>query len=408
MHLKPEIKNSSSSTPDLNVLLIFLVALLLRIGVMALMPLYPARDVLPGYNDEPLHLHYVEHIAAGNSWPIWTESGDSLNYLTDAFIHPPTYYSISAPMYRLFEVVQDGWGLYGVRIMSMIFGLIAGLMIYHTALLAFNDSRIATGAMAAGLLAPNAVIFTSITTNDALLYCFSAMALHSLIYLRLGKGGITRELLTAGFIAAAVWTKMSGLTLIPLAWFAAQPWAEAPKRWRSRVRVLLLVIMLIMPLMARNIAHYGQIVPGQRTPLAEEYWPEQAVGGSGGGVTHPVDSVKLLLRYAAVPLMDVWGSLPEKGVSLLWTLFWLVIFSTGACLQIRRKPLDYLYVAAILLVVLGLIYHNLKLYQVEFRLLTPAFPAMAIITSIGADRLKIPPLIQGFIWCVPLILIPFF
>jgi len=370
------------------------------------MPEYPDRTILPGYNDEPLHLHYVKHMASGGDWPIW--SPDSLNHLTDAYIHPPVYYSFTAPAFKLGEWIKTGWGLYAARLVSVIFGIVAGLFIYRIALLWFDDRSIAAGALAAGLLAPNAIMFTSIVTNDSLLYCFSALAIHSLVQCRLGKSGVWRDVLTGGYIAAAVWVKMSGLTLIPLAWFAASPAARAGDRWLRRVRVFLIAIMLIMPLLLRNVAFYGSFVPGQRTPLSEEYWPEKAVGAYGGAVSHPISAVKTCLRLAAVPLMDVWGSIFEKGFSMLWVLVGGGVFLAGVHLLIGRPPRDYIFVMAVALVVMGFIWHNIRLYQVEFRLMMPAFPAMAMLAAKGAAELKIPVWVQVIFWCLPILLMPFF
>jgi hypothetical protein len=287
-------------------------------------------------------------------------------------------------------------------------GLIAGLFIYHTALLLFNDRYTAISALAIALLAPNAVFFTSIATNDALLYCMAALTLHSIVVCRSGSCNALRQVITGGFIAAAVWSKMSGLTLLPLAWFAATPSATKEQHWRSRARVFIVALMLIMPLIARNIINYGQPIPGQQTPLAERYWPEKAVGVSGGAIQHPLPAVKTCLRLAAVPLMELWGSQLEKWTSTIWLLFWGVVFSIGLILILIKPLRDYLLPVALGCVILGFIWHNIRLYQVEFRLLMPAFAALAIITARGAGMLKLPVALQVVLMIPPIILMPFF
>ncbi|MDP8240108.1 MAG: hypothetical protein P9X24_13545 [Candidatus Hatepunaea meridiana] len=372
------------------------------------MPLYPASHILPGYNDEPLHLQYVKFIGSGGGLPVWEYSSDSLNYLTDAYIHPPAYYFLTVPFYTIAETLQEGWGLYGPRFVSIIFGLIAGFFIYKTALLWFKDERIATGALAAGLLAPNAVFFTSIVTNDSLVYCLSAIAVFYVVLCRLSRGEVSKQIITAVFIAGAVWAKMSGLTLIPLAWFAASPDLPNRDKWLVRVRILLVIIVLISPLLIRNLVVYDQFVPGQRTPLADEYWPEHAVGVSGGAVFHPVSAIATCLRLSAVPFMDIWGSLLEKGISSTWVLFWGCILLLGTYRMIRKKPKDYTLLATVALVVIGFLWHNIGLYQVEFRLFMPAFPAMAVIVASGAAAMRLPSLVQALLWCLPLLLMPFF
>jgi len=390
------------------VLLILLIAFTVRLYLLIALPLYPDKGILPGYNDEPLHLHYVEHIASGGEWPTWIASPDSLNYLTDAYVHPPLYYSIGVPFFRLGEKINDGLGLYSVRLLSIILGLIAGLFIYRTTLLLFNDRYTAISALAIALLAPNAVFFTSIVTNDALLYCLSALTLHSLVICHRGGCNALRQVITGSFIAASIWSKMSGLTLLPLAWFAAAPSGAKEQRWRSKARVFIVAVMLIMPLVARNIINYGQPVPGQQKPLADQYWPEKAVGVAGGAVLHPVQAVKTCLRLAAVPLMDLWGSRLEKGTSAIWLAFWGIVLLTGLISILLKPPRDYLLPAALGCVILGFIWHNIHLYQVEFRLLMPAFPALAVISARGAGSLKLPIAIQIILLLMPTVLLTFF
>jgi len=380
------------------------LGLALRLSFAWMTPLFPDRSILPGYNDEPLHLFYVQHLAAGGGIPVWGVSADTSEHLAGEFTQPPLYYATASSPYKLGEALHNGWGMYLARLVSVICGLVAALFTYRIATLWFrNDGGnvIALGAFAAMLLAPNAVVFSSIVTNDALLMALSALSLYSIIRCRSESTSVTRQFLTGLFIAAAVWTKLSGLLLIPLIWFAAPPEASPNFKWALRLRIGLVAVMGVMPLFAWNLAHYGHIIP--RTP---GYDPESVLGITGGAVHHPVMALKIWLRTAAQPLDAVWGSLPEKLVSLVWVVIWGGVTTFGAFTLLKGKT-GGLFLTSAALLLLAFIYRNIGLFQVEFRTLAPAFPALAVMAGVGAAGANLSVITQVILWVTPLVILPF-
>jgi 4-amino-4-deoxy-L-arabinose transferase-like glycosyltransferase len=243
-------------------------------------------------------------------------------------------------------------------------------------------------------------LFTSIVTNDALLICLAAMCFHSLILTRRGMGGAGRQVMTGLLMAGAVWAKMSGLVLLPLAWFAVPRGAATGERWAGRVRVLFVAIIVIAPLVAWNQAHYGSPVPF--TPVN---MPEETLGVKGGAVFHPLMAVKIWLRTAASPLDAVWGPLVERLVSLTWVVLWGGLTAVGWLTLMRTERKDYLLPAMIAFAMLGFVFYNVTRFQVEFRLLGPAFPALAVLASVGAGSARLKPLTQALLWLAPLVLL---
>ena len=376
-----------------------LAGLTIRLVFVIFTPLYPNEQILPGYNDEPLHLKYVSFVASERKLPVWTKSNDDARQVIDQYVQPPLYYTLSAPFFALGEFLNRGSGLYLVRFFSLIFGLVAGWFTYRLALLCSKDERLALGAAAAVLFSPNGVVFTSLVTNDALLLCLSAMVLYMIVRSRVGDTTIKHQVLIGLLAGCAVWTKMSGLLLLPLILLAVPDESTRRDRWFIRIRVFSAAVIVIIPLVVWNYIRYAQVIP-----LAAGYSPEEVLGVSGGAVNYPIMAAKIWIRTAAIPFDSVWGSLPEKLVSAIWTLWWGSLTLAGGYLLIRSS--DWIFPAVVMTVVAGFIIHNIDMFQVEFRLLTPAFPALAVLAARGASVVRVNPAIQAVLWAIPLIVLP--
>ncbi len=386
---------------------LIVIGVTVRLALMVMTPLYPEEKMLPGYNDEPLHLHYVKYIAGGGGWAVYNPmENDSL---TAEFMQSPLYYFLATPIYKTAEALHQSWGLYGARLVSIICGLIAALFAFRTALVWSENRKVAAGTLAAMLFAPNAVLFTSLVTNDALLVCTAALALHSLVLCRSESNSLARHMLTGVFLAATVWAKLSGLTLLPLAFFAGRPGDTTRLRWAARLRVLLVALALASPLYVWNLKYYGQTIPGGSTPLNTRYSPEHTSDAGNPAIKQPVQAVKIWLRTAAQPFGDVrWGSYIEKISSLVWVLIWGSCFLIGIWKSIYDHPSGIMFITAIMLVTIGFLWRSAFMFQVEFRLFAPVFPVLAILTSRATVLLPVSPAVQGLLWFLPLALMTMF
>jgi hypothetical protein len=105
--------------------------------------------------------------------------------------------------------------------------------------------------------------------NDAFALA-TGMAGISLLLLADGRTLLTRGLIAAGCIAASVWSKQTGLTLIP-ALVVGLPligWARgvsAGRLWRATCLVTLALVLLVAPLWVWSYQQYGSIVTTQES-----------------------------------------------------------------------------------------------------------------------------------------------
>ncbi len=401
---KPQMSRPAARRLKRTLTELVIVGALFRLALMFTVPLYPADDLLPGYNDEPLHLHYVDKVRTSGRWPVYRPTSEPSDSLQAEFMQSPLYYFLAAPVSKFADAVHDGWGLYGARLVSVVCGLLAALFAARTAMVWSGDPKVTVGVLTAMLLAPNAVLFTSIVTNDALLLCTAALAIHSLALCRTESAGVSRQVLTGVFLASAVWAKLSGLTLFPLAWFAGRPGDPPQERWLARLRVLVVALLLVMPLYAWNLAHYGQVIPGGVKPLVERYAPQSATGFEGGALRHPAAAVKFWARSAAQPFFTRWGSLLEKATSLAWVVWWGGVTLFGALLLLGDRPRGTMFILAVVCVAIGFIWRGSFMFQVEFRLFAPAFPALAVLTSRAAATLRVSPTVQAVLWVAPVLI----
>lgn len=383
---------------------ILIIGLLIRLVYLLSVPLYPQRALLPGYNDEPLHLHYVSSLMSEKEWPVWHSPSDTSSPLNDEFVQPPLYYFLCVPFYLAGTPLSEGGRLYSVRLFSLLCGMLAGVLIYLLTKRMTANNTLALGALGAVMLAPNAVLFTSLVTNDALSLCCASLFFYYLVRSR--QHPQRRFHIAAGvLLGLAIWVKMTALALMPVIYFAADPELPIGRQWWLRLKIGLIVMSVIAPLLVWNLIHYGEPVPGQSTPLASAYWPLEASGIAGGGLLHPLLSLKYFLRLSATPLDALWGSNVEKIISLLWVVVGTGIVLSGSYAAWRLNPDLRPFIVAVVCMLIGIAWHNLKLFQVEFRLMMPAFPALAVISAYGFERWRVPLFLQTGFYIIPTLML---
>jgi len=182
-------------------LIILLVAgALIRLFFVFAVPLYPAQTALPGYNDEPLHLEYIRYIVKWDRLPVWRAEVSDANPLTGEYVQPPFYYLLCNTAFRFGEMLREGAGLYGARLLSLLLGLVAGLFVYWSARRITGSEPAALAAFIPIMFSPNTVFFSALVTNDAALACVCSMAFHSLLLNREGYGGSMRQVKTGVYL----------------------------------------------------------------------------------------------------------------------------------------------------------------------------------------------------------------
>ncbi len=384
---------------------LIIAGVVFRLLLLILIPKYPEIQTLPSYNDEPLHLHYIDYVASELNIPVYKATGvDSIDHINGQFGQTPLYYILSAPLYKLCELIHSGWGLYGARLMSVAFGLLAAYFAYLMALTFTRSQIVAVSVLAAMLMAPNAAVFTTLVTNDALLTCIASLAMYQIVRSRCGDQTLMRQVLTGFFLALSVYAKLSGILLYPLIWFAADPKTRPGAQWLTRTRIAIFACIMLIPLAIWSQQNYGHLFPGHGVEMQAQYQPKQAVGVVGGAFFHPIKATLIFLRTIPQPFIELWGSTLEKIITISWLLFWGSMTLLGTLQSLYERPKGTMFVAAVLTVAGGFIYWSFFSFQVEFRLFMPVFPALAFLTALGMERLKISVTTQAVAWCFPILI----
>lgn len=374
---------------------ILLGGAIIRIWLAFHLPLYPAKDRLVGFNDEPMHLRYAKQVAESRHWPIWTREEAARDSLIGEYPQPPTYYALAG------GIIGCGGGLAAVRVWSALLGVLAGWVVYRYARLVSDRDDVHLAAAVAATFSPVSVIFTSLVTNDALLVLSASLALFQLERVRRGADGRWGGVIFGLAVGVAIWSKMSALALVPMIWFAVSKAAQAGE-WRARAEAGIAALVIASPLMVWNLVHYQQIVP-----TVSIIPPLIAIGSPQPGIFHPLLMIEHLFRSAAQPLQGAWGGAVEPWASLVWVACGGVLLILGIKRTVRNDS-GRMLLTALGLSTVALISYNVKFAQVEFRLLAPAFLPMAVIAGEGVTSLKIPVAVQCLFWIAPLLLMYLF
>ena len=376
-----------------------------RLLLLFVIPKYPEVSTLPSYKDEPSHLQYIEYVANEKKIPVYKSTDvDSTAHLNRQFTQPPLYYIACAPLYKIGELMHSGWGLYGARLMSILFGMIAAYFAYLMALAYSRSQIVGISVLAAMLMAPNAAIFTTLATNDALLVCTASLAMFQIVRIRCGDQSLIRQVLVSVFLALTVYTKLSGILLFPLIWFAADPKSKISTQWLTRTRIAMFSLILLIPLTLWSQQNYGQIFPGQDLEIQVQSQSEQAVGFLRVAILNPINTVVIFLRTIPQPFTELWGSNLERITTVCWLLFWGALTLLGIIQGLYERPGASLFIASVVMMTAGFIYWSFYSSHIEFRLFIPAFPALAFLTALGMEQLKISPAAQVVAWCLPILI----
>jgi 4-amino-4-deoxy-L-arabinose transferase-like glycosyltransferase len=218
--------------------------------------------------DEPAHYNAVAELAGTGRLPVLEPGDYDQGALTravasgfpegprGAFLHyedhqPPLYYLLMVPLF----LATDG-SLAALRLGGVVLGTMVALCTWASARLLFPRRPGTAGAAAAfAAFLPQHLAGTASVNNDALLVPLVALGLLLAIRERQDAGGV-RRLSALGLVAGlALLTKLTALPLLVAAVAAA---SACPRRRGSRLVALLVpVVVLVGPLLLRNVSVYG-------------------------------------------------------------------------------------------------------------------------------------------------------
>jgi hypothetical protein len=379
----------------------FVLAAAVRLYFAFTAPLepYQVTGKLSVYNDEPAHRSVVEywvdydrHPSRGvdPDKPLPMEPGDIVARTGEDF-QPPLYYMVGSVVFRLGKLLRlpEPWIM--VRCLSVLFGLIALYYVWLSVRLIGSHAE-STAVLLFGGFLLSQVRFTSIVSNDSLLWAISA-AVFYLILRRLGSEIRTRErVVLIVLLVAGLWVKLSFFPLVlvlPVAWLLTR---RSERNAGFPVWELVIPLVCWIPWLVWNRVHWGEVFP-------------VAVGF--GAPTMPFQGVQRLvatgiymLRSFWFPFDDIWGGEWRPVVFVVIGLVVVIILVLSVLEIIRRIEIRRIFPQVtpgsriigvsllIFVLVLGsFVWLNLHYYQCEARLLFPAFTPIVFFLVLGSRRL---------------------
>ncbi|MGH2457420.1 MAG: DUF2142 domain-containing protein [Chloroflexota bacterium] len=397
-------------------------------GYLVLAVLYATRVPIWNAPDEPAHFNFIRAIAVDNRLPILKPgdynqdqlarlmhdhfaSGESIASLRYESHQPPLYYLIATPVFLATERFDTRTQVIVLRLLTALIGALVVLATYRLATLTFpGRATLGLGAAAFVAFVPMHVFMDAAIDNDALVELMIALVLIVLVDdLRKPKaprndvlvgiaaglaalakldGGVCAVLIVAGFLGSAF-----------LSTDRPRAIRRAPRRI---VRAGIVAALISGWWFARNLLVYGlgdpfalrrhaQVVVGQpltgaltRTRIRDlaltafhSFW------GQFGWMGIPYAD----RTYDVIAALSL---LVALGVGMyLWRLF--VPFNPKAWAWIREGPTERLAVALllleVLLVIVGVVFYNLRYLQPQGRYFFPALPALAILSVAGIGEL---------------------
>jgi 4-amino-4-deoxy-L-arabinose transferase-like glycosyltransferase len=242
--------------------------------------------------DEPEHLTYISSLALKLELPAFSQDEAAQGrILSRQAQHPPLYYALAAPIYRLLAGAPEPLRLRGLRLLSVLLGFFTCLLTWRTARRLFPREQ-ARSFLALALVAflPMFLYLSAVVSNDPLLMLLFAAALNRLCALLLQGGGWRQHLLLGLLLGASLLTKQQAFALLPAALLAATLRRGEPlaRRMGQMAVSIALALVIFAPWAARNLALRGTVFPHalrepalaslrEAFPTAEQFPPALAL-----------------------------------------------------------------------------------------------------------------------------------
>jgi 4-amino-4-deoxy-L-arabinose transferase-like glycosyltransferase len=374
-------------------------------------------------NDEPRHFAFARHLAMGGDLPVqqagvetaWRQSGSQ----------PPLYYALASVIIRLFDTSDftaqtqpnqspqfspyasgnknllvitpekrafayrnTTLAAFTLRVMGIVAGVVTLLATWSMAMLLTQRRSIAALATAFTGFNPMFATVMTAVSNDGLVIALSSVALWLIVRWVLHGATWRLALITGVIIGLAAITKVSGLTLLPIAALAALFAAWPARRWKQLLMqwacLLLPVLVIAAWWFARNFALYGD--PTGTAMMAA------VAGARPAGAGNLINEFQGL-RMSYLALFGHFNVPVPAFVYALWDGL-LLVSAAGLALRAithwRNTPANLkaaysLIVLHVLLTVIALARWTTMTTGSEGRLLFPCIAGISLLMALGLD-----------------------
>ena len=364
----------------------FVLRLLFLIGV----PVEETREphTLSAFNDERAHFNYVLQMAETNTRPIQTHSINEsypFGVYDFEYYQSPLWYKLAGIVYSVLpHPLKD---IRAVRFFNILLGLMTILTIGRIMLL-FSSLISAASMVFLSILGSNA-LFNSTVTNDSMLWLTASLVVYYGLSLMNSWNWKNLLGLTLCF-SAAIWTKLSGLILLPAVVYTLYLSCPGRNTWSRAVIAAgwsVFSLLLTIPLFVQNHLYYGTIFPmsvgsGPARNILEGLAPKKLYL-----------TVNYLVHSFYFPFENYWlGALQAiiflvMGIVSLAVIYlgcrhFIVIISKGSDLEKRR----IIFLGLTLICVMGgLLLMIFRYNQTEARHALAALPAVTFLLLKGGE-----------------------
>ena len=248
--------------------------------------------------------------------------------------HPPLAYALDVPIWHALKRKHPLEAIYAIRTMNLLLAAV-GLVLFAGALerlMPVFAPRVAVFA----LVCLHPLFFQNVArvANDALALA-TGIAGISLLVLADRRSLLARGLMAAACIAASVWSKQTGLTLIPVLVLGLplMGWVDgvsAGRLCRVTAIVALVLLLLVAPLWLWSYRHYGAIITTQESlQLAAD-------GPVAGKLVTSLEHLRWLplidtLFVPGRPWVGGWSFLPmQQSLADLYGWYWRGLLAAAA------------------------------------------------------------------------------
>ena len=305
-------------------------------------------------------------------WNVWRGSGDLTRYAGEFYPFPPTpiepgYSLLAAPVYWLAGILPGVGLLHAVWLVNVaLVAALALLMMRYSVLLGYGEQ---VGIIAALLLGLTTILwpYTRVFMREPLLALLLLLTAYTLEQARRGRP--VWLILGVLAYAAAIFTKVEVLVLLPALAIIGAPPLLAGRRWRRIADGLLVLVLAVVVFLA-----YVDVLPA----LSGE--ARIAVPGTSHFVI-PEFFQTALHSYLISPNVSLWASSPV-----------LLLAVPGAWLLIRTDRRRYVW--AMVLAVIGFAAGHALVTGVHWfagatlppRFLIPVIPFVLLVMLPVVDR----------------------